>query len=243
MNDSNENIWIERHFETLKNSFKSEKEKKLLKEGLDTYKWNKNPPFIFCLSANKDLLSQWRAYSQDGQGVSIGFNTKCLEFENRIPSPNVYAQHTFGLAKVDYNNYSQKKIVNDLCDEVKKMAESSEKFEKMFSSIHLGLSLVSNALVFKNSNFREEKEWRIIHTPTEKYEESLENLSELRYRYSENRIKSYFEYEFGTKFNSNLIPEIILGPKCNMQISEMENFIKSVGLKKTKVLRSNSTYR
>jgi hypothetical protein len=33
----------------------------------------------FCLSAEGDLLSQWRGYAQDGSGVAIGFRRAYLE--------------------------------------------------------------------------------------------------------------------------------------------------------------------
>src|SRR5574344_1489172 len=31
-------------------------------------------PYIICLSKSKDLLSQWRAYGDKGEGVAIGFD-------------------------------------------------------------------------------------------------------------------------------------------------------------------------
>lgn len=36
-------------------------------------------PHIACFSKEGDLLSQWRAYANDGKGISIGFNRKYLE--------------------------------------------------------------------------------------------------------------------------------------------------------------------
>ncbi|MEE9367821.1 MAG: DUF2971 domain-containing protein, partial [Pontiella sp.] len=33
-----------------------------------------SPGFAFCLSKRGDVLSQWRGYADDGNGVSIGFN-------------------------------------------------------------------------------------------------------------------------------------------------------------------------
>ena len=35
--------------------------------------------YILCFSKNRDQLSQWRAYSDDGTGFSIGFDRKQLE--------------------------------------------------------------------------------------------------------------------------------------------------------------------
>jgi hypothetical protein len=34
--------------------------------------------YITCFSRKGDLLSQWRAYGDDGRGVSIGFDSKLL---------------------------------------------------------------------------------------------------------------------------------------------------------------------
>lgn len=34
--------------------------------------------YITCFSRNGDLLSQWRAYGDDGKAVSIGFNSKLI---------------------------------------------------------------------------------------------------------------------------------------------------------------------
>jgi hypothetical protein len=38
-----------------------------------------NEPFIFCLSAEEQLLSQWINYADHGRGFAVGFNTKILD--------------------------------------------------------------------------------------------------------------------------------------------------------------------
>ena len=119
MNDSYENIWIEKYFPLIQEYFKEPHYAKLLKDSLKIYKCNNNPPFIFCLSANKDLLSQWRAYSQDGHGVSIGLNTKNINIKSKIPQRNVDAKNTLGIAKVEYYNYSQRNKIMELCKGLK----------------------------------------------------------------------------------------------------------------------------
>lgn len=35
--------------------------------------------YICCFSENGDILSQWRAYADDGKGLAIGFNVKKIE--------------------------------------------------------------------------------------------------------------------------------------------------------------------
>jgi len=204
-----------------------------------------NPPFIFCLSANKDLLSQWRAYSQDGQGVSIGFNTKFIKIKSQIPAPNLYAKNTLGIAKVEYYSYSQKNKIVELCKVLKQRFDKEKnRNEKYFMSLELATFLGNWALVFKNPNFREEREWRIIHTPTiSGYEEPLEQLSSIQFRLNANKIVTHFIYLFGADFTSNLISEIVTGPKCKMSIKEIKQFLNYHDLSKTKITVSKSTYR
>ena len=36
----------------------------------------KSERYVTCFSKNGDLLSQWRAYANNGKGISIGFNRK-----------------------------------------------------------------------------------------------------------------------------------------------------------------------
>ncbi|MFT3844520.1 MAG: DUF2971 domain-containing protein [Lacibacter sp.] len=244
MNDSDENIWIEKYFPIIYDYFKEAKYAKLLSDSIDIYKWNSNPPFIFCLSANKDLLSQWRAYSEDGHGVSIGFNIKSINIKSEIPSPNVYARNTLGIAKVEYYTYLQKNKIIELCKKIKeKFDNEKDKDERIIMCLELGSFLVNCALVFKNSNFREEREWRIIHTPTSHYEVPLSQLSSIQFRLKQNRIVTHFVYSFENDFKSNLISEIVLGPKCQMSVTEIEQFLKYHNLKKTKITISKSTYR
>src|SRR3954470_1096166 len=55
----------------------------------------------FCLSEKDDLLSQWRGYADDGNGVAIGFSSSYLNLlskENEMPSTTV----KFKLEKILY---------------------------------------------------------------------------------------------------------------------------------------------
>ena len=49
-----------------------------------------------CFSETGDLLSQWRGYANDGNGISIGFNKKILS------SLNSY-HFTYGFRKIEYD--------------------------------------------------------------------------------------------------------------------------------------------
>ena len=61
-------------------------------------------PYIFCLSKDKDVLSQWRSYANDGKGVAIGFN---VDFIVSVPKTRTgFKKHRKVETKVDY--YAEK---------------------------------------------------------------------------------------------------------------------------------------
>lgn len=247
MNDSEESTWIEQHFDLVKDTFKEKKYEKYLTEALNTYEWNRHNPFIFCLSEKKDSLSQWRAYSGDGKGVCIGFSTKTLKIKKDSPWPNTSADHTIGILPIEYNIRNQQREILKYVKNFKKTYDEQKEELWEVSSAFLGTSLARLALTFKNPSFLEEKEWRIIHTPTttgyDVESETEKRMSDLKFRVSNDKILTYHEYDLETIFNSGLIKEIVLGPKTNIDIPELEQFLEYNNLSKTKILISESTYR
>lgn len=244
MNDSYENIWIEKYFNLIREEFKETKYNDLINCALDIYKLKSNPSFIFCLSAHKDILSQWRAYSNDGSGVAIGFNMKNLDIKKRIPSPNENAQNTLGLVKIEYSEIEQKRQILDLLKIIKEnFTVSNTLIEQQILNVKLGKVLIDLGLIFKNPSFEEEKEWRIIHTPTENYKNIFDKLSDLKFRLSNNKILTYFQYNFKEDFNSKLINEIVIGPKCKMSYKEIKLFLEKNNLGNSEITYSKSTYR
>lgn len=248
MNDSRETTWIESYFDLIKEIFKNGNHSDFEKNTIITYTWNKKETFIFCLSENRDSLSQWRAYSNDGKGICIGFNFEKLGLENKIPSRNVHKDNTIGIQKIEYSKVKQKKkILNTVEDFIETFEKKEEKYWEVSSSF-LAFQLVNFSLIYKNPSFAEEKEWRIIHTPLEKENEYESKdvkikISELNFRVSGNKMTSYAALNLKSKFDSQLIPEIILGPKCEIDSQILENFLESNNLSETKIIYSASTYR
>lgn len=248
MNDRTECLWIERYFDTLTDYFDEAKLDDFKKFTLYTYNLNKHDSFIFCLSKENDTLSQWRAYANNGKGVCIGFNFDQLQIPKEIPMRNNILDNTIGISEVIYNELNQRKMILELVDHHVKLPLSTDISSAYASSI-LGYFLVSYSLIFKNPSFKEEKEWRIIHTPSEIHDEYLESdekkfdLSGKKYRVSGDRLTCYSILNLTEKFNSKLIPEIILGPKCEVDEKILRKFLDRNCLQETKIVRSNSTYR
>lgn len=85
--------------------------KKVLKKTIESvylgsaYVVQNTKNYFCCFSENSDLLSQWRAYGNDGQGVAIGFNAELL---SRIDDMNNY-----DFVKVIYNQKSVLKNIQE----------------------------------------------------------------------------------------------------------------------------------
>jgi hypothetical protein len=78
-----------------------------------------NEPFVFCLSAEEQLLSQWINYADHGRGFVVGFNIdpKALEIIGINPKghSSLHAiDSKIVLSPVIYNNELQKKLIQ-LC--------------------------------------------------------------------------------------------------------------------------------
>lgn len=248
MNDRTECLWIENYFDTITDYFEEAKLEDFKRFTIWTYKMNKHDSFIFCLSRKRDMLSQWRAYANDGRGLCIGFNFGQLSIPREIPMRNQILDNTIGISEVVYNELKQRKMILELVDQYVKSADHPD-MGSAAASTFLGYFLVSYSLIFKNPSFREEKEWRIIHTPSENNVEYLEDespkfdISRIKYRVSGDRITSYSILNMEKHFNSKLIPEIVLGPKCEIDQKILKNFLDENGLHQTKIIKSHSPYR
>jgi hypothetical protein len=117
-----------------------------------------HPCFIFSLSEEASLLSQWRSYTKAGKGVSIGFNADRLR---KIASLN-----EFVLARCLYDEDAQKVLMHKLATHLYDTFDESgaqptkearfTHFETSQRDIFLTLALI------KHKAFSEEKEWRLI---------------------------------------------------------------------------------
>lgn len=251
MNDSLETVWINHIIEKALQSVEKPKYKEFIEQFIMHYNANQSSvrPYIFCLSADGDMLSQWRGYADDGRGIAIGFSTKQLNIEMKLPYTGVNTNLSTGLFPCIYDENIQKELVNT---SIKKGIAIYDKDPQ--NPQNLGTSLIETApqlrmfsFVFKNSSFAEEMEWRIIHTPMILAKENdftyWGSNSEVFFRNKGNDIVSYFKYALKSIFNTDLIPEIILGPKNSIEQDDFRLYLQGNNLCKTVVKNSKSTYR
>jgi len=214
--------------------------KKLLSQKIPASQYTKH--FLCCFSEAQDLLSQWRAYGDDGKGVAIGFNSRQIS--------KMVCDETYGFTKVIY----QKKKVRDflyttISDRLTMILEEFSKNQKISDSdteqfmidvATIVYAIWQEGFVYKHKSFKEEREWRIYKkTSYTNYceDEGVDDYgyagfldgifvannkycgdftrSELKYRATSNNIRPYFEIGFD-RCKDKMINQIVLGPKCKI---------------------------
>jgi|GEM_PF-5813418 len=193
---------------------------------------------IACFSLTGDILSQWRAYADDGKGVSIGFNTKSL-----LDTENKKIQ-SVEMLYVDAN----KDLNNDIGDIL----------DKFLMNILLNIDnkalldiLLEKMKIYKNPAFKEELEWRMYYNIGAECNEKDKCLKKDKctlnydYYYNGRDIVSYYKYPLSTNSkHGNLINEIILGPKCSVAIPNIHKFLITNGfnIQDIAVRKSSASY-
>jgi hypothetical protein len=114
--------------------------------------------YVCCFCAKDNLLSQWRGYAENGAGVSIELDHKEFEF---LTGPD--CQHgLLRLWKVFYNEDQQRRIIGKALDfawDLQQHFAPEKRAENAADAIQFFIP------TFKNRDFEEENEWRLIFTP------------------------------------------------------------------------------
>ncbi len=146
--------------------------------------------FILCFCEKEDLLSQWRAYSSNFSGYSIGLKTRKIE-ELNVEYTTSYP--TTMLRKVEYNEDKQIEITTRVLDcvhtyflNIKELKNNKPKEDGIFNVI-LNI-LLDLSTWFKHPSFSEEKEWRAIRILVRASDRERKNI---RFRAIKNRIIPY----------------------------------------------------
>jgi hypothetical protein len=183
-----------------------------------------------CLSEEGDLLSQWRGYADDANGVSIGFDSTCFGVEgSTLPS----------LRQVIYDSAAQRKLIQDILDSAIELVKAGAGgpitlFDEAVDPTitdkrqHLNAELISRmfhlSLYFyqlKNPAFSEEKEWRSISSvPSNLSQLALRQdsdgetqLHKFNFRALRDRIVPYKKVSLDNALGRPAIKELILGPR------------------------------
>jgi len=156
LNDSSENKLgfklVANHVQdNLVNSSKQLLEKVLLRfQSTETY--------IACYSTESNLLGQWRNYTGEKVGYSLGFETKYMAtIDDRMPP----------LEQVIYNDNKAKALIDILLSRVDEFL-NQQPFGEVEVGYLLGMieaTLSNIACIIKHQKFEEEHEYRHIYQP------------------------------------------------------------------------------
>lgn len=225
--------------------------------------------FAFCLSEKEDLLSQWRAYSQDGTGISIGFSSEVLAKDF---GPVNFGTQFYEVTKVGYGEEGLRKTLKPFVDEV------VAKFAKYGSFVKLGagttrehaLNALADRGVTAQNLFQSERD-----DAPKLLSQLMKLLAPLHFQVYNNKLVSFHEeaewrvLRFRHKValpeieyfanDCSFIPyipcliadparevirEVVLGPKHTSKVEWIRAFLVSVGLPHVLVRRSTiESYR
>jgi hypothetical protein len=221
--------------------------------------------YVTCFSLDGDLLSQWRAYADDGKGIAIGLDLKKLIEAFQPKANGMY---------IEYNLESQKEIVEKIVNicydfytsELKVLNTLNE--PDLYSIIAQEVNEIIDKYVgqFKHSSFSEEKEFRFDLSIDKDYNKSEDLIS---YRVSKNNLlvpylelktnyKLEKEFREKNKMNSDdleknkeyrikqlPITEIIIGPSIDFDLNKqsIRDFLRKNNYVNVNIIPSEVPYR
>jgi len=220
--------------------------------------------YLGCFSENKDVLSQWRAYADDGYGVSIGFNIEMIA--DKFPLSLRYK-------KIHYYEESQVREVADILmkntlkiNAGKQMQEGylEQSIERLFNREKVTLADVRAEKIFKSEDlnevvrcarelfilshfiksnaFFEECERRLCLFPDRvKITDDHHFFDELNHRCINKRIVPFYQFYF-TDYKY-ILKEMVFGPRCKLDEYSIRSVLKKFEFKNVKISRSNASYR
>lgn len=183
--------------------------------------------FVFSLSEQPSLLSQWRSYTPHGKGVSIGFSKETLN--------EVIQQEDLRAAKCLYEQFEKEDAMNSLVEKLlftfrqevetidTSRAHPSQSFHPFLERFRGDILQVLS--IVKHEAFKEEQEWRLVSKYYPKY-----TVPEIKFREGASMLIPYIELPLGK--SKPYFSEVILGPSSheNLSMSALSMFLSNKGL-------------
>lgn len=200
--------------------------------------------YCACFSEQADLLSQWRAYGDDGKGFAIGFETNHLKW--------LSSKVGGAFANVIYDDEEQRALVEGAFELFPRLCDGEDPtIEEGSGTI---LSRISEAASrCKNKSFSEEAEWRLVCEPSHFSSDDEGIWTKARSpRFLERRgvITPFMEIPLveGTEYTkrgSEPISEIVFGPKNTVteQKYAVEMMLNRGEFKRVQLRQSVISYR
>lgn len=201
---------------------------------------------VLCsFSKEGDILSQWRAYADDAQGFSIGFDARSTQ--DLLP---------INMKEVSYNEKAQRKLLLNSLNSFNRYWKKSRKFSDSELIEIFGDALAcfsADIASLKHPCFFEEKEVRGVHLlvrkkgAKDKWDDasghnihgSTEGVPVL----SRKRGNKNITYISLPLVDEKIISEIVIGPKNKTSVEELEVKLMKIGFGHVRVRKSELPYR
>jgi hypothetical protein len=203
--------------------------------------------YICCFSKEGDLLSQWRAYGDDGRGIAIGFDLdKITKRNDGLLLKDV--RYRYRLTEEDLSIIYGLDYAEHAATTINRMRPSEKEDPyKIFIN-----QLLSEIAVFKNGSFKEEQEVRLIYSEDTRLEEILgeqngltnkKNTTKLPHAFRIHGNNDLIEY-VEMMFNPEELVKVCIGPKCRLNETDVKKIVKLyVHKEDIDVKKSSSSYR
>lgn len=202
-------------------------------------------PMLASFSTDGDVLSQWRAYADDGRGVALGFDAKKMETLSIRIAPVEYE------AEKQVENIKRHLLyVHSIWSRLPEAKQEDFLFNEV---AYFGTDLA----FYKNPAFSEEKEVRILRALVVNQKNGEWELSDnggtgdrisrkklpVHFRAAPNGgIIAYVELPLGG-LGKDLIKEVIIGPKSQNGGPEISMALTASEYHGAKIVHSRATYR
>ena len=201
--------------------------------------------FVSCFSTERDSLSQWRAYADDGRGFAIGFRVSELR---RLPVQILDVEYDYGkqlremeiaIASI-YMEYSEK---------------GKDESKPWF--LERCVTLAASAIAFKNPAWRDEREVRCQHMVDVDVLGDIWTMKDMggvsdgqevsgqpvRFQTRNGSISSYVDMPFSVTADRAPIVEIVMGPKCPNGPGNLRFLLGNAGYGPVKISSAGGAYR
>jgi hypothetical protein len=195
-------------------------------------------PLVTSFSRNGDLLSQWRAYAEDGTGFAIKFNPKVLR---KMPAH---------MTSVSYKSNQQDQLILNtlqLFYKYWKVGTGPAKLALRDVLIDFAIDLIG----LKHPSFFEEREVRLVHLLVKDEDSWIDVGGHDENERPTRGVKVMKRDKHGEEVpyialpfpNRSVVAGVILGPKNPLSCDEVQNKLSTLGFQGASVRRSSSPYR
>lgn len=194
-----------------------------------------------CFSLEGDVLSQWRAYADDGKGFSLGFE------------PFNFGDVTKGAAlrKIVYDENDQHE---ELLNRINILFGDFINAEQRSVENNMWLDcavLDSDLAAFKNPAFSEEQEVRALLQLKVNNRETRRFLGtdvwtrnlEINFLMRNNVPVPYIDVFFRNNDEGSALSKVLLGPKNPATVEQIEIYLETIGIVGVEVIKSIASYR